>query len=130
VQAWRPFTPLLTRNFPRKLLRIVADRVPWPAFQDLKHCVDTLSDSTGGIWQNKKALYLKGDQSVVNEYGQGKDIMSILCKFSYPSYPSIAADPPDSEGKPRVNRTRPPFGRRARCPNDVLDFVLRVTPSG
>jgi hypothetical protein len=40
--------------------------------------VDAVDQGASELWNEKKRLFALGDRSVVNELGEGKDILSIL----------------------------------------------------
>ena len=46
---------------------------------------DTMAQRSIEIINEKKAALLKGDDSLVDQIGEGKDIMSI-CRASYPAF--------------------------------------------
>ncbi|KAI0028309.1 cytochrome P450 [Vararia minispora EC-137] len=77
--------PTITRLVPQSLLRPIAERLPWPALHDMLRVSDTMQTTSREIWEEKKRLFALGDKSVVNEYGEGKDIMSILLKTNLSS---------------------------------------------
>ena len=60
--------------------RFLAERVPDPNFQRIKSIVDTMHASSQAIYEEKKAALLRGDEAILRQVGQGKDIMSILRK--------------------------------------------------
>ncbi|KAI0030803.1 cytochrome P450 [Vararia minispora EC-137] len=72
--------PLLTKYIPGHILRTVAEKLPWPTLHVMLNISDTMQSTSRDIWEEKKKLFALGDKSVVNEYGEGKDIMSILLK--------------------------------------------------
>ncbi|KAI0028314.1 cytochrome P450 [Vararia minispora EC-137] len=80
LMFWRPLLPVLTRSIPGRILRFIAERVPWPTLHELIGNADVMHSTSRTIWEEKKRLHALGDKSVVNEYGEGKDIMSILLK--------------------------------------------------
>jgi hypothetical protein len=43
--------------------------------------IDTIDRTTADIWKEKKRLFAQGDKCVVNELGEGRDILSILREF-------------------------------------------------
>jgi hypothetical protein len=90
VQGVRTLLPVLTRTFPPKFLRWALEHTPWRVLHELKDICDMMDASARGIWEEKKALYARGDKSVVNEYGEGKDLMSIL--RAYLVHSAAAAD--------------------------------------
>ncbi|KAI0318192.1 cytochrome P450 [Amylostereum chailletii] len=78
IQLESRWLPTLLSIFPQRFLRVLADNVPWPAVQSLAKMSDTLYDVPKEIWENKKALAAQGADGIVNQLGEGKDVMSIL----------------------------------------------------
>jgi hypothetical protein len=78
IAMWRPLLPPLRRALPNWMLRLLAENIPWSTLHELMGLSDYLHATSRSIWENKKRLYALGDKSVVNEHGEGKDIMSIL----------------------------------------------------
>ncbi|KAI0689235.1 cytochrome P450 [Cytidiella melzeri] len=60
--------------------RWVAERWPNPHVQKAIHVIDTLESTSRHVYHGKKAALEKGDETVVHQVGEGKDIMSILLK--------------------------------------------------
>ncbi|KAI0029932.1 cytochrome P450 [Vararia minispora EC-137] len=80
IEMWFPLIPLLTRYIPGYVLRFIGDRLPWPALHEVMRISDKLQATSLEVWEEKKRLHMLGDKSVVNEQGEGKDIMSILLR--------------------------------------------------
>ncbi|KAI0028312.1 cytochrome P450 [Vararia minispora EC-137] len=70
--------PILTRFIPGHILRFIAESIPWPTLHEMLNITDVMQATSREIWEEKKRLFALGDKSVINEYGEGKDIMSIL----------------------------------------------------
>jgi hypothetical protein len=81
LQSYLPVVYLLVLCFPAKLLRFAADMAPWPMMHRFMHIIDTIDRTTTNLWNKKKQLFTQSDKSVVNEHGDGKDILSILRQF-------------------------------------------------
>jgi len=64
--AW--FRRLVMHYFPVKQVRVI------------KSIVDAMSESSTSIYRAKKAALEKGDEAVVRQVGEGKDIMSVLMR--------------------------------------------------
>ncbi|OBZ67961.1 Docosahexaenoic acid omega-hydroxylase CYP4F3 [Grifola frondosa] len=60
--------------------RAVIDVIPFQPLQRLKHIVDTMHAKSIEIFTAKKTALDKGDEALVLQVGEGKDIMSILLK--------------------------------------------------
>ncbi|KAI0028310.1 cytochrome P450 [Vararia minispora EC-137] len=109
VLTYRNLLPLVTSIIPvpGRVLRSIAERLPWPALHEIMKISDTMKATSREIWEEKKRLYALGDKSIVNEYGEGKDIMSIL--------------PSTTSGKVRMSDLR--WSRQILC-------QVRVSHSG
>ncbi|PIL23231.1 cytochrome P450 [Ganoderma sinense ZZ0214-1] len=62
------------------LRRWVLDRFPYKPAQELKSIVDIMHDRSIEIYRAKKAALEAGDDTVAQQVGEGKDIMSILLR--------------------------------------------------
>ena len=51
---------------------------PDPNLRILKKTADTMFESSRSIYRAKKEAFLRGDEAVQEQIGQGKDIMSVL----------------------------------------------------
>ncbi|KZP32059.1 cytochrome P450 [Athelia psychrophila] len=91
--ALKNLAPTMMRlNFFRMFLRYVAgwgtpgfrryivERIPMADLQKVVEMVDTMYDTSIGIFMSKKAALAKGDEAVIAQVGRGKDIMSVLLK--------------------------------------------------
>ena len=75
--------PVITSLFPAWLLRpMVTSRFTPHHIKLLAGISDTLHVSSKAIWDKKKVLTGAGDQYMIDQIGEGKDIMSSLCEFS------------------------------------------------
>ena len=65
--------------------------LPMPELKRLKDVVVTMDTEANHIYQHKKTALEAGEESVVRQVGEGKDIMSILCELptSLPFLPGI-----------------------------------------
>ena len=80
---YRPILPVLLRLIPVDTLRSILLLISWGRVKDVMNITDVMRQKSAEIWEEKKRLYAIGDKSVVNEFGEGKDIMSILRQLSY-----------------------------------------------
>ena len=62
----------------KKVQRWLLDRLPHAGLQRIKEIVDTMHRCSVSIFESKKAALAAGDESVLRQVGEGKDIMSIL----------------------------------------------------
>ncbi len=58
--------------------RKLAEWTPTTNVQNMKRSIDIFDETSKGIYAKKKEAFTRGDEAVVNQIGQGKDIMSIL----------------------------------------------------
>lgn len=63
--------------------RWLAERWPNPHVKKAIHIIDTLETTSRKIFQQKKAALEDGDETVMHQIGEGKDIMSRLCESGY-----------------------------------------------
>ncbi len=74
------FSPYFTKCGPPGLRRFVAKFLPYSKMQQLREIVDTLDYQSRKVYNQKKVALEKGDAAVVQQIGEGKDIISILSK--------------------------------------------------
>ncbi|KAH9945553.1 cytochrome P450 monooxygenase [Amylocystis lapponica] len=60
--------------------RRILDLIPYKPLQKVKNIVDTLDKKARTIYYAKKLAFEQGDEAVLRQVGEGKDIMSILMK--------------------------------------------------
>lgn len=77
---FRFFIPLLVKLGPASFRRFLLDLTPNPDLQKVKKIVDVMSETSGDIYREKLSALNNGDESVLRQMGEGKDVMSILCK--------------------------------------------------
>ncbi|KAI0073887.1 cytochrome P450 [Panus rudis PR-1116 ss-1] len=77
---WRMFLPLLDYLGPASFRQWLAGKAPSKGIRELKHIVDTMDESTKNILRKKRQALSAGDEAVVEQVAQGKDIMSILLR--------------------------------------------------
>ncbi|KAF9815150.1 hypothetical protein IEO21_04768 [Rhodonia placenta] len=58
--------------------RRVLELIPNKRIQRVRELVDIMDQTTRQIWENKKAAFAKGDEAVLQQVGEGKDIVSKL----------------------------------------------------
>lgn len=78
VQLWRTFIPVYTNNVPKRFQRLLLQAIPSTAMKKLINIADTMYSKAKIVWEKKKALHALGDDTIVNQLGEGKDLMSIL----------------------------------------------------
>lgn len=62
--------------------RWIVDAVPYNNLHAVRDIVDVIYDTSVKIFEAKKAALDNGDETSSKQVGRGKDIMSILSKFS------------------------------------------------
>ncbi|KAL4246377.1 cytochrome P450 family protein [Abortiporus biennis] len=60
--------------------RRVVDMIPIKAVKEIVKNIDTMTNECQNIYNQKKAALLAGDDAMVHQVGEGKDIMSVLLK--------------------------------------------------
>ncbi|PCH40546.1 cytochrome P450 [Wolfiporia cocos MD-104 SS10] len=75
-----PFFPLLSRIGPAWLQRRILDAIPNHNIRTAKHSVDVMSDNANEVYSSKVAALDQGDETVMHQVGEGKDIMSTLIR--------------------------------------------------
>ncbi|CCL98383.1 uncharacterized protein FIBRA_00378 [Fibroporia radiculosa] len=76
----RHFLPFFTALGPAWLRRRLLDLIPNKDVQAVKNIIDTMSQKSVEVYREKKEALARGDQAVIHQIGEGKDIMSILLK--------------------------------------------------
>ncbi|KAJ7155537.1 cytochrome P450 [Mycena crocata] len=74
--------PLLLRTTPAILRRWLIHFVPLPDLHIARDLVDVMDDTSKRILAKKREAIAKGDIAVMEQIGQGKDIMSLLMRAS------------------------------------------------
>ncbi|KAL6306606.1 cytochrome P450 monooxygenase [Sparassis latifolia] len=72
--------PYLMQLGPASLRRRLVGLIPNRRVQRIKSAVDTLEKRSREIFDAKKAALLQGDEAVMHQIGEGRDIMSVLIK--------------------------------------------------
>ncbi|KAI0073885.1 cytochrome P450 [Panus rudis PR-1116 ss-1] len=80
LSFWRMFLDWLDFLGPPSSRRWLAGIVPSKRLQKIKHIVDIMDKNTKDILQKKRDALAAGDEAVVQQVAQGKDIMSILLR--------------------------------------------------
>lgn len=53
---------------------------PWKALHEVRDMVNYMHELSIEIYNEKKRALEEGDEAVVRQIGQGKDLLSILCR--------------------------------------------------
>ena len=70
--------PFLSKIGSPKFQRRVIDLLPWKELHEFRDIVDVLHNTAVEIIESKKKAMAAGDDAVLDQVGQGKDIISIL----------------------------------------------------
>jgi hypothetical protein len=76
IRAWIPF--LLVG--PARIRCFIVDMMPFQNIRKMRDIVDTMDRTARDVFYAKKRALQRGDESVVLQVGEGKDIMSVLCE--------------------------------------------------
>ena len=76
-QVWCKFQPIIAL-IPKPLLRLAVNNVPSQRVQKMKQVSDIIAVHSGSVLDSKKAAFEEGEESVVKQIGEGKDIISLL----------------------------------------------------
>ncbi|KAL7277411.1 hypothetical protein ACG7TL_009273 [Trametes sanguinea] len=82
LNRWRPFLPFLQRVFPRSWLRFGAEVIPYEPLQRMRGISDSVNATARQILQQKKETLQKGDKMMMQELGEGKDLIAILMQHN------------------------------------------------
>lgn len=65
---------------PASVRRWLAKNLPWKDLNNVTEIVDVMNETSIKILEEKKKALKKGDDAVVHQVAEGRDIMSILRK--------------------------------------------------
>lgn len=60
---------------------MIVSAIPIDRVQRMKQIVDTMHGRSVQIMEEKKCAVLRGDSALLEQIGEGKDVMSILCMY-------------------------------------------------
>ncbi|EMD38349.1 hypothetical protein CERSUDRAFT_82603 [Gelatoporia subvermispora B] len=80
LQIHRRLLPYVAELGPAKFRRFILDIIPDPRVQKVKYISDTVAEQSRAIFEEKKAALEHGNDAVVHQIGEGKDIMSVLMR--------------------------------------------------
>lgn len=63
---------------PLSIRAVLAPHLPIPGWRKMLDIVDAMDAQSSSILHSKKKALEKGDEEVVHQIGEGKDVMSIL----------------------------------------------------
>ncbi|KAE9396151.1 cytochrome P450 [Gymnopus androsaceus JB14] len=74
------FLPLLCKLFSAKTRTLLMNAVPWKAVHEVRDMVTYMHEFSVKVYEEKRRALEEGDEAVMRQLGQGKDILSILMK--------------------------------------------------
>ena len=75
---FRILLPFVCRYTSPRFRRWAVERIPWAPLQKIRRIVDTMDEMSHAIYNAKMDAFRKGEEAVVQQIGEGKDVMSIL----------------------------------------------------
>ena len=111
--------PLFKYLGPKWLRRALLDLWPDPRVQRVKRLVDTIDRRTREIFAEKKAAVERGDEVLMQQIGEGKDLMSILCASTATRDWSMQMTSLNSAREHGGIERRQASGRRTPCTDGV-----------
>ena len=78
LMKFRILFPTVCRYVSASVRRWLAERAPWPALQRVRNMVDTMDKMSHDIYDAETAALRAGEEAVVQQIGEGKDILSKL----------------------------------------------------
>ena len=60
----------------------VAKYLPWKSMQTLVQIVDVMNRTAQTVFESKRSALKMGDEAVLEQVGDGRDILSALCMLS------------------------------------------------
>lgn len=73
--------PYLMKLGPPRFRRFLINISPSRDLRKVKDIVDIMANTSNGIYREKLDALRHGDKAVIEQVGEGKDVMSILCKL-------------------------------------------------
>ncbi|EIM84926.1 cytochrome P450 [Stereum hirsutum FP-91666 SS1] len=80
LNVFRQLFPWVSDLGTTTMRRWVARNIPWPDFNRLAYLTDIIDETSREILGSKMAALEKGDDAVVHQVGEGRDILSVLLK--------------------------------------------------
>ena len=90
LHTWRPLLPWLRRTFPLPFLQWATGVLPWPALRHMRAISDSVYLTSQRVLRRKKELLKQGGESLAQEIGEGKDLMSVLRELSSPVFVAMS----------------------------------------
>jgi hypothetical protein len=74
----REFLPWLIHMGPPGLRRFIVNILPWKALKEINGIIDIMDKISTEVFEDKKRALSEGDEAIMRQVGQGRDIMSTL----------------------------------------------------
>ncbi|EMD40943.1 hypothetical protein CERSUDRAFT_103315 [Gelatoporia subvermispora B] len=87
LQIHRRLIPFIVQLGHPKFKRWVLDMIPDLRIQKMKYISDTIVQQSWQVFREKKAALEKGEEAVIHQIGEGKDLMSILMQANMNTNP-------------------------------------------
>jgi len=81
VSLAREFLPRLIGIGPPCFRRFAVKIFPWKALSEIDAIVDIMYKTSTKVFEEKRRTLSQGDEAIMHQVGQGKDIMSTLRAF-------------------------------------------------
>jgi cytochrome P450 len=78
--AMRYILPWGLRLFSTKVRTFIMNATPWKTLHEVRDMVNYMHQLSGEIYQEKKCALEEGDEAMLKQIGQGKDLLSIMMK--------------------------------------------------
>ena len=72
------YLPILAKIGPPRFRRFIVNHLPFKNVKRLRDIVDTIYETSVGIFRAKERALQEGDEVLMKQIGKGKDIISIL----------------------------------------------------
>ncbi|KAJ3995867.1 cytochrome P450 [Lentinula boryana] len=72
--------PLTIKLFPKRVRVFLMNAIPWKALHDVRDMVNYMHELSVDIYKEKKRALEEGDEAVVRQIGNGKDLLSIMVR--------------------------------------------------
>ena len=76
----RGFLPYIVRLGPAWFRRMLLDLIPYEKLQRIKRNCDVVNRGCQNLFNAKKEALKRGDETLLQLVGEGKDVMSVLCE--------------------------------------------------
>ncbi|KAI0720825.1 cytochrome P450 [Cerioporus squamosus] len=92
LHPWRPLLPWLRQTFPLGLLQWATGVLPWPALRHMRAISDSVYATSQQVLRRKKEMLKQSGESLAQEVGEGKDLMSVLLQQNMSSGPDAMSE--------------------------------------